>query len=129
MVAKHMVAVSTNLKDVAAFGIDAQKGTFAFWDWSVRRMSPVKPPSVEQLLLRPPPFARASRSAHIASDCETAPNDRSLRVYASTRIAHASSLVFFFPLSVCRVGGRYSVTSAVGLLPLALHYSYATVDK
>ncbi len=60
VVAKHMVAVSTNLKDVAAFGIDAQKGTFAFWDW---------------------------------------------------------------------VGGRYSVTSAVGLLPLALHYSYATVDR
>ena len=27
------------------------------------------------------------------------------------------------------VGGRYSVTSAVGLLPLALHYSYATVDR
>jgi len=60
VVRKHMVAVSTNLKDVAAFGIDAEKGTFAFWDW---------------------------------------------------------------------VGGRYSVTSAVGLLPLALHYSYATVDK
>ncbi len=60
VVAKHMVAVSTNLKDVAAFGIDAKKGTFAFWDW---------------------------------------------------------------------VGGRYSVTSAVGLLPLALHYSYATVDR
>ena len=59
-VSKHMVAVSTNLKDVAAFGIDAEKGTFAFWDW---------------------------------------------------------------------VGGRYSVTSAVGLLPLALHYSYAIVDK
>lgn len=33
VVAKHMVAVSTNLKDVAAFGIDAEKGTFAFWDW------------------------------------------------------------------------------------------------
>lgn len=60
VVSKHMVAVSTNLKDVAAFGIDAQKGTFAFWDW---------------------------------------------------------------------VGGRYSVTSAVGLLPLALHYSFATVEK
>lgn len=36
VVAKHMVAVSTNLKDVAAFGIDAQKGTFAFWDWGQR---------------------------------------------------------------------------------------------
>jgi glucose-6-phosphate isomerase len=60
VVAKHMVAVSTNLKEVSKFGIDAEKGAFAFWDW---------------------------------------------------------------------VGGRYSVTSAVGLLPLALHYSYATVEK
>jgi len=60
VVAKHMVAVSTNLKEVESFGIDAKKGTFAFWDW---------------------------------------------------------------------VGGRYSVTSAVGLLPLALHYSYGTVDR
>lgn len=60
VIKKHMVAVSTNSKDVSDFGIDASKGMFAFWDW---------------------------------------------------------------------VGGRFSVTSAVGLLPLALHYSYQTVDK
>ena len=51
-VAKHMVAVSTNLKLVKEFGIDPENA-FAFWDW---------------------------------------------------------------------VGGRYSVTSAVGILPLALQY-------
>ena len=59
VVAKHMVAVSTNLKDVAAFGIDPQNA-FGFWDW---------------------------------------------------------------------VGGRYSVCSAVGLLPLALHYGMKPVDE
>ncbi|MBA3846121.1 MAG: glucose-6-phosphate isomerase [Planctomycetes bacterium] len=53
-VAKHMVAVSTNLTDVAAFGIDP-KNAFGFWDW---------------------------------------------------------------------VGGRYSVWSAVGVLPLALQYGF-----
>jgi glucose-6-phosphate isomerase len=51
-VLKHMVAVSTNLEEVAAFGIDP-KNAFGFWDW---------------------------------------------------------------------VGGRYSVWSAVGVLPLALQY-------
>lgn len=55
--AKHMVAVSTNLPAVAEFGIDPAN-TFAFWDW---------------------------------------------------------------------VGGRYSVTSAVGVLPLALQYGYPVV--
>lgn len=58
-VAKHVVAVSTNLKDVAAFGIDP-KNAFEFWDW---------------------------------------------------------------------VGGRYSVTSAVGVLPLALHYGEKLVTR
>ncbi len=58
-VAKHMVAVSTNLKDVAAFGIDP-KNTFGFWDW---------------------------------------------------------------------VGGRYSVCSAVGVVPLALQYGFAQVEQ
>jgi glucose-6-phosphate isomerase len=58
-VAKHMVAVSTNLKDVEAFGIDP-KNSFAFWDW---------------------------------------------------------------------VGGRYSVCSAVGVLPLALTYGYRAVEQ
>lgn len=53
-VASHMVAVSTNLKLVAQFGIDPQNA-FGFWDW---------------------------------------------------------------------VGGRYSVTSAVGVLPLALQYGF-----
>lgn len=55
--AQHMVAVSTNTKAVAAFGIDPAN-TFAFWDW---------------------------------------------------------------------VGGRYSVSSAVGVLPLSLQYGYAVV--
>ena len=54
-VPKHMVAVSTNLAEVAAFGIDPANA-FGFWDW---------------------------------------------------------------------VGGRYSVSSAVGALPLALHYGIA----
>lgn len=27
------------------------------------------------------------------------------------------------------VGGRYSVCSAVGLLPLSIHYSYAVMEK
>ncbi len=58
-VAKHMVAVSTNLKDVEAFGIDP-KNAFGFWDW---------------------------------------------------------------------VGGRYSVCSAVGLLPLALQFGWKPVDQ
>lgn len=56
-VAKHMIAVSTNLKAVADFGIDPTNA-FGFWDW---------------------------------------------------------------------VGGRYSVTSAVGVAPLALHYGYDIV--
>src|ERR1043165_7464075 len=37
-VAKHMVAVSTNLADVAAFGIDP-KNAFGFWDWVGGRYS------------------------------------------------------------------------------------------
>lgn len=56
--AKHMVAVSTNLKLVKEFGIDPTNA-FAFWDW---------------------------------------------------------------------VGGRYSVTSAVGVLPLALQYGWDIVE-
>jgi glucose-6-phosphate isomerase len=58
-VAKHMVAVSTNLKEVAAFGIDPANA-FGFWDW---------------------------------------------------------------------VGGRYSVCSAVGVLPLSLLYGFAPVQQ
>ena len=58
-VAKHMVAVSTNLTDVAAFGIDPANA-FGFWDW---------------------------------------------------------------------VGGRYSVCSAVGVLPLALQYGFPAVEQ
>ncbi len=58
-VASHMVAVSTNLEEVARFGIDPAE-TFGFWDW---------------------------------------------------------------------VGGRYSVTSAVGLLPLALHFGWTPVAR
>ena len=58
-VARHMVACSTNLKDVKAFGID-EENAFGFWDW---------------------------------------------------------------------VGGRYSVTSAVGLVPLTLHYGQAQVGR
>eukprot|EP00854_Cymbomonas_tetramitiformis_P015310 gene15310-18114_t len=58
-VSRHMVAVSTNLKLVAEFGIDPVN-TFAFWDW---------------------------------------------------------------------VGGRYSVTSAVGVLPLALQYGFHNVQS
>lgn len=58
-VAKHMVAVSTNLKLVEEFGIDPSNA-FAFWDW---------------------------------------------------------------------VGGRYSVCSAVGVLPLSLQYGFPVVEK
>eukprot|EP00245_Coleochaete_scutata_P004800 TRINITY_DN177_c0_g5_i1.p1 TRINITY_DN177_c0_g5~~TRINITY_DN177_c0_g5_i1.p1 ORF type:complete len:573 (-),score=108.68 TRINITY_DN177_c0_g5_i1:883-2601(-) len=58
-IAKHMVAVSTNLKLVQEFGIDPAN-TFGFWDW---------------------------------------------------------------------VGGRFSVTSAVGALPLALHYGFPAVKS
>ncbi len=58
-VAKHMVAVSTNVAEVKAFGIDPEN-IFPFWDW---------------------------------------------------------------------VGGRYSVTSAVGVLPLALQFGYRYVEK
>ncbi|CAN8287636.1 unnamed protein product [Cochlearia groenlandica] len=58
-VAKHMVAVSTNLALVEKFGIDPNN-TFAFWDW---------------------------------------------------------------------VGGRYSVCSAVGVLPLSLQYGFSVVEK
>lgn len=58
-VAKHMVAVSTNLKLVEQFGIDPNNA-FAFWDW---------------------------------------------------------------------VGGRYSVCSAVGVLPLSLQYGFSIVEK
>ncbi|XP_021768363.1 glucose-6-phosphate isomerase, cytosolic-like isoform X1 [Chenopodium quinoa] len=58
-VAKHMVAVSTNLTLVEKFGIDP-RNAFAFWDW---------------------------------------------------------------------VGGRYSVCSAVGVLPLSLQYGFSIVEK
>ncbi|CAK9312647.1 unnamed protein product [Citrullus colocynthis] len=58
-VAKHMVAVSTNLPLVEKFGIDPNNA-FAFWDW---------------------------------------------------------------------VGGRYSVCSAVGVLPLSLQYGFTVVEK
>ncbi|BDA44166.1 Glucose-6-phosphate isomerase, cytosolic 1 [Coccomyxa sp. Obi] len=58
-VAKHMVAVSTNLKLVREFGIDPENA-FAFWDW---------------------------------------------------------------------VGGRYSVCSAVGVLPLSLQYGFEITEK
>lgn len=58
-VAKHMVAVSTNLKLVQEFGIDPNNA-FGFWDW---------------------------------------------------------------------VGGRYSVTSAVGMLPLALQYGFPKMEE
>ncbi|CAH9117279.1 unnamed protein product [Cuscuta europaea] len=58
-VAKHMVAVSTNLTLVEKFGIDP-KNSFAFWDW---------------------------------------------------------------------VGGRYSVCSAVGVLPLSLQYGFPIIEK
>ncbi|KAK9822696.1 hypothetical protein WJX81_002499 [Elliptochloris bilobata] len=58
-VAKHMVAVSTNLKLVKEFGINPANA-FAFWDW---------------------------------------------------------------------VGGRYSVCSAVGVLPLALQYGFGVAEK
>ncbi|XP_074357091.1 glucose-6-phosphate isomerase, cytosolic 1-like [Apium graveolens] len=58
-VAKHMVAVSTNLTLVKKFGIDPENA-FAFWDW---------------------------------------------------------------------VGGRYSVCSAVGVLPLSLQYGFPVVEK
>ncbi|KAI5656049.1 hypothetical protein M9H77_24842 [Catharanthus roseus] len=58
-VAKHMVAVSTNLTLVEKFGIDPNNA-FAFWDW---------------------------------------------------------------------VGGRYSVCSAVGVLPLSLQYGFSIVEK
>lgn len=58
-VAKHMVAVSTNLKLVEQFGIDPNNA-FAFWDW---------------------------------------------------------------------VGGRYSVCSAVGVLPLSLQYGFPIVEN
>lgn len=58
-VAKHMVAVSTNLKLVSEFGIDPNNA-FAFWDW---------------------------------------------------------------------VGGRYSVCSAVGMLPLSLQYGFDVMEQ
>ncbi|KAL5152926.1 Glucose-6-phosphate isomerase, cytosolic [Glycine soja] len=58
-VAKHMVAVSTNLTLVEEFGIDPNNA-FAFWDW---------------------------------------------------------------------VGGRYSVCSAVGVLPLSLQYGFSVIEK
>ncbi|KAJ6768658.1 GLUCOSE-6-PHOSPHATE ISOMERASE [Salix koriyanagi] len=58
-VAKHMVAISTNLTLVEKFGIDPNNA-FAFWDW---------------------------------------------------------------------VGGRYSVCSAVGVLPLSLQYGFTVVEK
>ncbi|KAK7352338.1 hypothetical protein VNO80_17758 [Phaseolus coccineus] len=58
-VAKHMVAVSTNLTLVEKFGIDPNNA-FAFWDW---------------------------------------------------------------------VGGRYSVCSAVGVLPLSLQYGFSAIEK
>lgn len=58
-VGKHMIAVSTNLAAVEAFGINP-KHTFGFWDW---------------------------------------------------------------------VGGRYSVWSAVGILPLAIHFGFNVIKK
>ncbi|RPJ55181.1 MAG: glucose-6-phosphate isomerase [Acidobacteria bacterium] len=38
-VSRHFVALSTNAKAVAAFGIDAEKNMFEFWDWVGGRYS------------------------------------------------------------------------------------------
>ncbi|KAL4426849.1 hypothetical protein ABPG77_006635 [Micractinium sp. CCAP 211/92] len=58
-VSKHMIAVSTNLKAVADFGLDPENA-FGFWDW---------------------------------------------------------------------VGGRFSVSSAVGMVPLSLHYGFPIMER
>ncbi|MBK8975506.1 MAG: glucose-6-phosphate isomerase [Planctomycetes bacterium] len=38
-IAKHFVAVSTNAEKVSAFGIDAERNMFGFWDWVGGRYS------------------------------------------------------------------------------------------
>ncbi len=38
-IARHFVAVSTNAEQVAAFGIDASRNMFGFWDWVGGRYS------------------------------------------------------------------------------------------
>jgi glucose-6-phosphate isomerase len=81
-VAKHMVAVSTNLPEVEAFGIDPQN-VFGFWDWVGGRYSVCSAVGVLPLSLQfgYPRLAEFLAGAHaMDAHATTAPLERNLPV-------------------------------------------------
>jgi len=51
-IAKHFVAVSTNAKEVAKFGIDTAT-LFGFWDWVGGRFPWIRPSAIDHDRHRP----------------------------------------------------------------------------
>ena len=80
-VAKHFVAVSTNLEEVAKFGID-QANTFGFWDWVGGRYSMDSAVGLSTLLAIGPEHFRALLDGFHQMDehFRTTPFDRNLPV-------------------------------------------------
>ncbi len=80
-VAKHFVAVSTNAKDVAAFGIDTAN-MFGFWDWVGGRYSMDSAIGLSTMLAVGPDNFRALLAGFHEMDehFRTAPFDRNLPV-------------------------------------------------
>jgi glucose-6-phosphate isomerase len=80
-VAKHFVAVSTNAKAVAAFGIDTSN-MFAFWDWVGGRYSMASAIGLSTMIaVGPDNFRAMLRGLHLMDEhFRTAPLDRNLPV-------------------------------------------------
>ena len=80
-IAHHFVAVSTNLKDVAAFGIDTANA-FGFWDWVGGRYSMDSAIGLSTMLaIGPDGFARMLSGFHAMDEhFRTAPLDENLPV-------------------------------------------------
>jgi glucose-6-phosphate isomerase len=80
-VAKHFVAVSTNAKEVAAFGIDTAN-MFGFWDWVGGRYSMDSAIGLSTMIAIGPDHFRAMLAGFHAMDehFRTAPFDRNLPV-------------------------------------------------
>lgn len=97
-VEKHMVAVSTNTDLVRSFGI-APRNVFGFWDWVGGERIPF-------------------RSRLLGAEFPSA-----LSELCARRLRRGLSPSLSCCLLVLRAG-RYSVCSAVGVLPLALHYGF-----
>ena len=80
-IAHHFVAVSTNLKDVAAFGIDTANA-FGFWDWVGGRYSMDSAIGLSTMLaIGPDGFTRMLSGFHAMDEhFRTAPLDENLPV-------------------------------------------------